>query len=175
MSHPQELLERLQKRVGGRGVSQILYWSKLHPFDATSFFCSEPSFGNLCPKVQLHILLSLINGWQSMILLYCFSRRARVSVFARILKETDNHQTLNTKRFHRKIMKIFIFVLCLAIWNAKGLPTKEAFDPEDSVLFATPRSGNIYNRSEGENLVCLNADSLGYAMAFKLRIKNMEI
>ena len=72
-------------------------------------------------------------------------------------------------------MKIFIFVLCLAIWNAKGLPTKEAFDPEDSVLFAAPRSGNIYNRTEGENLVCLNADSLGYAMAFKLRIKNMEI
>ena len=73
-------------------------------------------------------------------------------------------------------MKIFIFVLCLAIWNAKGLPTKEAFDPEDSVLFATPRSVNIYNRSEGENLVCLNADSLDYyAMAFKLRIKNMEI
>ena len=85
-------------------------------------------------------------------------------------------------------MKIFIFVLCLAIWNAKGLPTKEALEDdledtteksvltpiEDFVLFES-RSGDIYNRSEGENLACLNADSLGYAMAFKLRIKNMEI
>ena len=88
-------------------------------------------------------------------------------------------------------MKIIMFVLCLAICNANGLPTKEALEDdledtteksvltpiEDFVLFES-RSGDIYNRSEGTeegNLACLNADSLGYAMAFKLRIKNMEI
>ena len=88
-------------------------------------------------------------------------------------------------------MKIIIFVLCLAICNANGLPTKEALEDdledtteksvltpiEDFVLFES-RSGDIYNRSEGTeegNLTCLNAESLGYAKAFKLRIKNMEI
>ena len=88
-------------------------------------------------------------------------------------------------------MKIFIFVLCLAIWNANGQPTKKALDNdpedttdkslltsiEDSDLFA-PKSEDIYNPFKGteeENLACLNTDSLDYAMAFKLRIKNMEI
>ena len=88
-------------------------------------------------------------------------------------------------------MKIIIFVLCLAICNANGLPTKEALEDdledtteksvltpiEDFVLFES-RSGDFYNRSEGTeegNLACLNADSLGYAKAFKLRIKNMGI
>ena len=58
-------------------------------------------------------------------------------------------------------MKIIMFVLCLAIWNANGLPTKEALSDgpedtpekspqtsiEDSVLI-TPRSGDIYTQWE---------------------------
>ena len=104
MSHPQELLERLQKRVGGRGVSQILYWSKLHPFDATSFFCSEPSFGNLCPKVQLHILLSLIKWltkYDFAILLFETRTRLRLRSYLKGNRQSPDfkHQTIPQKNY----------------------------------------------------------------------------